>query len=179
MDGKLYKFRNENTSYILTSFFATAQLLCININITSNLGELKFDKTRISGLYPILLNSRILKPARFRGNDEIFDLLNRQNLPDDYDFSILNNENLSAEFISEYSFYKYNDETFNFENCISYYSNRDNIKELAFKLSTGFFNRIIIFDTRFNSPKFKIKKIISLNELQKIDTFKIEKKPFN
>jgi hypothetical protein len=66
-----------------------------------------------------------------------------------------------------------NENKINFKNSVDYF-NRNQIN-LYDNYNQGWPTNLIIFNTTFNSPKTTLKKIFDFSELEKLNSFKIEK----
>jgi archaellum component FlaG (FlaF/FlaG flagellin family) len=188
IDKKIYKLRNEISADILAAFFISTQHILTDFRINSNLGELSYKKREL------FLNYVYLSP---KGEPQFY--ISKENtllyssalqfIPD-----VIKQENPSEEkllelywdrpstkyavLLSIYCEEKLDDKTFDFKTFDTLYDAKY-LKEKSINNDSVFFNNVIFFDTKFNSPKFTIKKIFNISELQKIDAFKIEQKSFN
>jgi hypothetical protein len=185
IDGKLiYKFRNKISADILTAFFISTQHILTDFRITSNLGELNYKKGDLFLSYYTLDSNGEPKYIYISKANTLLESYVLNYEPDEIIKLERPRENKLLELysdtgteysklLSKYSKEKLNDNTFDFKTFETTY----NAKYLQEKF--GLFDDIIFFDTKFNSPKLKLKKIFNLSELQKIDAFKIEKNTFN
>lgn len=198
MDYKLYRLRNKKSSDALIAFFTTSQLLLKNFKIATGLDNLNIEKRKLFFKTPEKINTANQGLPFFKINDEntllkasimnqdrnkhyqsynerLLKELENINISEDDIKNKINNYQSSKELIAPYCYYKLDDEKINFENYMAHFNKRP----YSSWEQKEWLSDMIIFDTSFNSPKITYRQGFNISELQKIDSFKIEKLPIN